>query len=624
MKRVLLFTAFLIISLIVNAQDIEGNRKIMESVKANRQKYLFAEAFGENLEEAKKEAVKQLGEQISITVKSETNLKMVEKTLGNEISSESVFDMAARTFSNVNLKSYTALQTGAPTKKSKHYTVFAFIGNDQVEKILMDLAAEEKAAYEERRANVLGYYESGLNSMKTLRVGDALKYFYWSYVLAKDTDFTVPVKGKEEPAQPALESLISHILDNIQVTAMDVKEEKLNEFQKSYKVKLLFTYRGKDGNEEKVTCLDFKTNSGNGWIDGLRVNDGIGYVEIGQVSNGITLHCIYKYDENETPVDVWERVKHDNKTFSAATKHCGIKATAAIPKQVAKNEKKINANLETMGKQGKMASHDHAAMAEVMGRIETAIRTKQYASVQGLFTAEGYDCFQKLFKKGNAVIVGTPTYIFLDFADLTICRSITMQFSYSNNKKFIENVAFRFNEDNRIESLAFMMPEKDQDIIISNSKLPIKSRLALLSFLEDYQTAYALGNLNYLQKVFSEDALIITGTKVKVKRNEMVFDTTYYSQQSKSEYMRKLENHFNRREYINLNFTETEFRQATNASDVFGVQMRQEYFSNVYGDVGYLFLLVDLRNEDPEIHIRAWNEDHTPVNERFSLRDVDF
>lgn len=624
MKRVLLFVAFIIISLTVNAQDIEGNRKIMESVKADHQKFLFAEAFDESLEEAKKKAVKQLSEQISTTVKSETNLKVVEKTLGKDINSERVFEMAARTFSNVNLKSYTALQIGSPSKKSNFYTVFAFIGQDQVEKILTDLANQEKAAFEERQDNMRSYYESGMRSMETLRIGDALKYFYWSYVLAKDTDFTLTVKGKEEPALVKLEAMLTHILDNLQVSATDVTEEKLNEFQKSYKVKLLFTYRQDDGSEEKVTSLDFKTNTGNGWTEGVRVNDGVGYVETGEMSDALTLHCIYKYDENETPVDVWERVKHDNKTFSAATKRCPLKAKSAVPQKVKENEAKMSESIEAMKEQGKVASHDHTAMAEVMGRVETAIRSKQYASVKDHFTAEGYDCFQKLFKKGNAVIVGTPTYVFLDFDDLTVCRSITMQFSYSNNKKFIENVAFRFNEDNQIESLAFMMPEKDQEIIISNSELPSSSRLALLSFLEDYQTAYALGRIDYLRKVFSEDALIITGTKVKLKRNEMVFDTTYYSRQSKSEYMKKLESHFNRREYINLNFTETEFRQATNASDVFGVQMRQEYFSNVYGDVGYLFLLVDLRNENPEIHIRAWNENHTPVKERFSLRDVDF
>ena len=86
--------------------------------------------------------------------------------------------------------------------------------------------------------------------------------------------------------------------------------------------------------------------------------------------------------------------------------------------------------------------------------------------------------------------------------------------------------------------------------------------------------------------------------------------------------MAKLRRHFKTKEYINLNFTETDFKQAWNTEDFFGVRVRQEYFSSNYGDVGYLFLLVDLREKDPVIHVRAWQDDKIPVDQLFSLKDV--
>ena len=74
-------------------------------------------------------------------------------------------------------------------------------------------------------------------------------------------------------------------------------------------------------------------------------------------------------------------------------------------------------------------------------------------------------------------------------------------------------------------------------------------------------------------------------------------------------------------EYINLNFTETDFQRASNNKEMYGIRVRQEYFSSNYGDVGYLFLLVDLRNELPIIHVRAWQNDKLPLESLIELND---
>ena len=51
-----------------------------------------------------------------------------------------------------------------------------------------------------------------------------------------------------------------------------------------------------------------------------------------------------------------------------------------------------------------------------------------------------------------------------------------------------------------------------------------------------------------------------------------------------------------------MNFTDTDFERSSNGKDFYGIQVRQEYFSDTYGDVGYLFLLVDLRFDEPVIN----------------------
>ncbi|WP_341433643.1 hypothetical protein, partial [Mesomycoplasma ovipneumoniae] len=116
-----------------------------------------------------------------------------------------------------------------------------------------------------------------------------------------------------------------------------------------------------------------------------------------------------------------------------------------------------------------------------MFAIEEAIRNNRYESVADHFTTDGYDCFNKLIRYGNASIIGEPYYEFVSFGHLVICRSITMQFRLRNNKKFVENVVYRFDEADKIESLAFALTDVAQHDIMDNEDWKMDSKLTLLS-----------------------------------------------------------------------------------------------------------------------------------------------
>ena len=134
-----------------------------------------------------------------------------------------------------------------------------------------------------------------------------------------------------------------------------------------------------------------------------------------------------------------------------------------------------------------------------------------------------------------------------------------------------------------------------------------------------------MGRIDYLERIFSENALIITGNKVEKKvlaDNVIIMESVKYDTLSKAQYMERLKRHFRTKEYINLNFTDTDFKRASNGDEFYGIRVRQEYFSSNYGDVGYLFLLVDLRFEEPIIHIRAWQNDKLPLEALFGMSDV--
>ena len=54
-----------------------------------------------------------------------------------------------------------------------------------------------------------------------------------------------------------------------------------------------------------------------------------------------------------------------------------------------------------------------------------------------------------------------------------------------------------------------------------NSVVETERRMKILSYCERFRTAYNTKDLNFLNQIFSDDALIITGTVVKTKPNEM-------------------------------------------------------------------------------------------------------
>ena len=274
---------------------------------------------------------------------------------------------------------------------------------------------------------------------------------------------------------------------------------------------------------------------------------------------------------------------------------------------------------------------DENAYLGKMLLIEKALRDRDITEARNCFSKEGYNMLDTLSHYGKMTVVGKPEYKFLKYKDEVLCRSITVQFDFRNTPGFSQDVVFRFDTINKVvTSVAFRLSDQAEYDIISKTKWPEESRLILVNFLEDYQTAYALKRHHYLESIYSDDALIIVGRLVK--RTEipdrltlkLTAEEAELKKYDKDTYMKNLAMCFTNNEYIRLRFTETDFTKANNTKDVYGVRVRQEYFSSSYGDVGYLFLLVDLRGTMPLIHVRAWQPDKVDLEKLMNMSDVRF
>lgn len=162
-------------------------------------------------------------------------------------------------------------------------------------------------------------------------------------------------------------------------------------------------------------------------------------------------------------------------------------------------------------------------------------------------------------------------------------------------------------------------------------------RQLILEYVERFRNAYNLKDMDFLQQIYSDDALIITGKVItQVKKNDVKMvdvdnQKIVYSKQNKKEYLGKLAEVFKNNNRINVTFDNIEVARHPAKENFYGVTLKQGWKADKYSDVGYLFLLWDFTNEDaPQIHVRTWQPTEInfkpvtlPEDEIFSVDDFD-
>lgn len=175
------------------------------------------------------------------------------------------------------------------------------------------------------------------------------------------------------------------------------------------------------------------------------------------------------------------------------------------------------------------------------------------------------------------------------------------------------------------------------NVIRDNKEITdLRRRQLILDYVEQFRTAYNQKDIDFLEAVYSDDALIITGKVIKRKPVDGIVmpDRIEYSQQNKKTYLNNLAKIFNSNKQIRVQFDEVEVMRHGVSPDIYGVTLHQSWTTDTYHDDGYLFLLWDFRDEThPQIHVRTWqpdayNSDGTgtkriPKDEIFSLSDFD-
>lgn len=476
---------------------------------------------------------------------------------------------------------------------------------------------------EDRENNIEYYIEEAKKAEEQLRIGDALKYFYWSALLchAHPNGNDIECYDNDGNKHPAHKWILNHINTMLKEIAIVPNATKKN----SDDIELVFTYYG-----DPISDIGYKYNDGQS-NRRMRVNNGRSLVhlknnDLDVIDITIDVECRAEAESFDREVFAVMKILNRQIHISGANKQVNIKNVKPAKKEVAEYQnEEIKADMAKIDAIVKDLSEKDPQYLKLMKTIEKALRNSSLEDARDCFTEESFDMLSALAKYGSMTVMSVPKYEFIKFKGEVICRSIPIQFDFKNNVGFVQNVVFRFDDSTKkVTSLAFRLTDIAECDILGKDKWDPTSRLTLISFLEDYQTAYALKRLDYLNQIFSDDALIIVG---HVLENKKKSDNIYLKDQriveltkkTKAEYIQGLARAFRSREYINLRFTETNFMQSGTGEDIYGVQIKQEYYSNTYSDIGYLFLMVDLRETMPCIHVRAWQPDKTDMKDLVKL-----
>ena len=136
-------------------------------------------------------------------------------------------------------------------------------------------------------------------------------------------------------------------------------------------------------------------------------------------------------------------------------------------------------------------------------------------------------------------------------------------------------------------------------------------RMQIIDWCEHFAKAYCDKNMKFMQTIFSDDAIIITG-KMTMQRVHTDMDMkdqakVKYVQQTKLQYLSNLSRVFASNSYVNVKFEDYTVIRHGAKPNYYGVTLRQKWHTARYSDEGTVFLIWDFSNEEaPRILVRTW------------------
>lgn len=197
--------------------------------------------------------------------------------------------------------------------------------------------------------------------------------------------------------------------------------------------------------------------------------------------------------------------------------------------------------------------------------------------------------------------------------------------SYRGEKS--RELTISFNKRGVITGVSLALNATNAKKIMGNGNAvkDVSERRMIMKFLEDFRCYYNEKDTAALRAIYSDDAIIITGSVVQRKQmGDISANKTEirYNKQNKEQYMASIKKCFANNKYINVEFDKIDIVRHPARDSFYGVTLHQKWDSSHYKDDGWLFLVWDFSTPgQPTIHVRTWQPWQVQEDDVFNLDD---
>lgn len=199
-----------------------------------------------------------------------------------------------------------------------------------------------------------------------------------------------------------------------------------------------------------------------------------------------------------------------------------------------------------------------------------------------------------------------------------------------DEKQKYRELTIVLNKNGRISGVNMALSNNEITSVLAGAEgvTDATRRMEIAHFVEMLRLSYIQKDTSVLNMLFSDDAIIISGTVIKSggKTNlETEAVKVKYKRENKREYIDRMANQvFKSNKFIDVKFDQISiFHSNAKKANFYGVTLHQDWSSIRYGDKkanaahpsyqdeGWVFLLWEFPTDgsDPIIHVRTWQPD---------------
>lgn len=248
------------------------------------------------------------------------------------------------------------------------------------------------------------------------------------------------------------------------------------------------------------------------------------------------------------------------------------------------------------------------------------------------FRTQDDDFYQSCYrhKRAGRVIGYQVRNIYMDM------KAIDDSYKEGASQEFV----IEFDTQGRISDVNIAMEKLQYQQLLQqgDSLEDLDRREQVYQACEQFANAYHKMDLKFMEDIFSDDALIITGrvrqheeATVTLKRQTEVSlpqqNDVEYTVQTKAEYLNNLRRLFNRQRnakggYINVVFDDVKIKRHPAKPNYYSVTLKQSWHSKGYSDEGIVVLIWDFTDENnPKIQVRTWQAMSTAEKNIFTFNN---